>query len=141
MEGARLRRVSAYSTRQLADTEEASLKACVHSQLLHTDMLNVHRVAGHQQALEHEKIVTYYDVPTLTCRVRELCRCTWEAADSVDAKHVKEYRQRLGLRASGKAKSKALELPLQLAPYVPPKLVLKDYQIEGETSEATTVGG
>lgn len=61
------------------------------------------------------------------------CRCTWEAADSVDAKFVKEYRKRLGIRATAEAKAKAphLQLPLQLQSYVPPKLLLKDYQIDG----------
>jgi hypothetical protein len=52
----------------------------------------------------------------------------------VDPKFVKEYRKRLGIRATAEAKAKApqLQLPLQLQSYVPPKLLLKDYQIDGE---------
>lgn len=51
----------------------------------------------------------------------------------MDAKFVREYRARLGLRATEKANAKAvqLKLPLQLQSYVPAKLVLKDYQIDG----------
>jgi hypothetical protein len=52
----------------------------------------------------------------------------------VDAKFVKEYRKRLGIRVTAEANAKAphLPLPLQLQSYVPPKLLLKDYQIDGE---------
>lgn len=57
--------------------------------------------------------------------------CTWEAADTVDAKHINEYHQRLDLRVSGQMRSTELPLPLELAAYVPPDLLLKDYQIEG----------
>lgn len=48
---------------------------------------------------------------------------------------MQEYRKRLGLRVAGKARSQALELPLQLEAYVPQKLLLKDYQIEGGTAD------
>lgn len=58
-------------------------------------------------------------------------RCTWEAADTVDAEHINEYRKRLDLRVSEQARSTELQLPLELATYVPQKLLLKDYQIEG----------
>lgn len=51
----------------------------------------------------------------------------------MDAKFVKEYRKRLGIRAAAEVNAKAphLQLPLQLQSYVPPKLLLKDYQIDG----------
>lgn len=59
------------------------------------------------------------------------CRCTWEAADTVDAKHVKDYERRLELRVGGKARARALKLPLALPNYVPPGMELKDYQHDG----------